>query len=268
MKYHVRLVSILLIMTLPATRATAGLLDPVIFDDGFETRFDLTAPPEIYWTWDPPADEGPGFAAVNEGSAGIPSNYAYSPSGGLTIGTAYGKVKNGVILGGNAGGLNMQGTIVGWGHGHVATGCAWVRFASNAADNVNRFPMSQNNSFGGWWLQRGESPYTLTLGVEGPTGGSATSTTQFLEGVWHHVAWVMTGTELLIYVDGVLEGTAPGEVADSFSTPNQASSGWPRFGVEWYGNLDEILWFYRVLTPAEVKNIYKAGVAGRKVTWE
>lgn len=268
MKYHVRLVSILLIMTLPATGAAAEVLDPVIFSDGFEFKVDLSAPPEIYWTWDPPADAGPGFAAINEGSAGIPSHYAYSDFGGLTVGPAYGKVNNGVTLGGAAHGLNMQNMIVGWGHGHVATGCAWVRFANDEANNVNRFPISQNNPFGGWWLQRGESPHTLALIAEGPTNGAATSTTEFLEGVWHHVAWVMTGTELLIYVDGVLESTVPGEVADSYSTPNQASSGWPRFGVEWYGDLDEILWFYRVLTPEEIMNIYKAGVAGRKVTWE
>jgi hypothetical protein len=78
---------------------------------------------------------------------------------------------------------------------------------------------------------------------------------------WHHIAWVGSGADTLVYVDGALVGTVTGYKPSSLLTSIGSNSGNP--GQRFADRLDEIAFWTRALTAGEVKNLYNrtGGVA-------
>jgi PKD repeat protein len=83
---------------------------------------------------------------------------------------------------------------------------------------------------------------------------------------WTHVAGVYDGTSAKVYVDGVLDGSAPGSgpipVNNLPLTIGANSTG--AFGGNYFnGLIDEVSIYDRALSPSEIQAIYNAGSAGK-----
>jgi hypothetical protein len=82
-------------------------------------------------------------------------------------------------------------------------------------------------------------------------------------GTWSHIAGVYDGTQMTVYLNGVLDGS----LATSISIPTNslplrigaASDG----GSSFTGLIDEVEVFNRALTGSEIADIYNAGSAGK-----
>jgi len=93
----------------------------------------------------------------------------------------------------------------------------------------------------------------------------AHSASTLLDGKWHHVAMTndpVSPYGLNLYVDGVKENTGPGMglPPDTNLQPLQIGSIAPAAGL---GRIDELEVFNRVLTAAEVYDIWRAGSSGK-----
>lgn len=87
------------------------------------------------------------------------------------------------------------------------------------------------------------------------------------DGVWHHIALTRAATTASVFVDGILEatGTTPGVTNIVNAAPWR--SGWSAcIGVDgtnyFEGDLDEIMFFDRSLSPCEIDRLASAGAAG------
>ncbi|HJQ26366.1 MAG TPA: LamG-like jellyroll fold domain-containing protein [Blastocatellia bacterium] len=87
------------------------------------------------------------------------------------------------------------------------------------------------------------------------------------DGTWHHAAGTYDGSQVCLYVDGVLVGCTPatGTLRYALSTTNDLTFG--RYNgtcvLPYTGLLDEIEVFSRALSLAEIQSIVAAGSAGK-----
>ncbi|MDX1748068.1 MAG: LamG-like jellyroll fold domain-containing protein, partial [Halobacteriales archaeon] len=119
------------------------------------------------------------------------------------------------------------------------------------------------------WALMGEPEGTVKL-VVGAGGGSSNfpevrAPGDLRDDMWHHIVGVFTGTEIQIYVDGVLGGSIP------FAGPIVANTRELLIGRAWGGGtptrhfrglVDEVTIFERALTPAEIQGIAAAAGSG------
>jgi hypothetical protein len=82
-------------------------------------------------------------------------------------------------------------------------------------------------------------------------------------GVWYHIAMVMIGNNLGLYINGVYVGAAVSSIANSSTCSLTLSD---QYAPTW-GQYDDLRIFDRALTSAQVQSIYnQQGVPGRGVT--
>jgi hypothetical protein len=97
---------------------------------------------------------------------------------------------------------------------------------------------------------------------------SATTFSSVRDDHWHHLAGVFTGTQLAIYLDGVIQGNLavtniPAGNARDVEIGRSWGGGSPlRY---FHGLLDEISYYNRALSSSEVAGIYSAGAAGKQL---
>jgi len=90
------------------------------------------------------------------------------------------------------------------------------------------------------------SYYTGFLGVQPNVNSSG------IDKHWHHMAATRDNNELKFYIDGVLIGTAPTPAgAGPYPTVDNYKLGYA-FDNYWKGALDDLRFYKRVLSPAEV----------------
>jgi formylglycine-generating enzyme len=122
------------------------------------------------------------------------------------------------------------------------------------------------------WTFEGQSS-TGTLGFYYGLGGGgagnfagAITTNKVLDNQWHHLTGIWTGTQIGIYVDGVLQ------VANSSTTLPVNNQRDLLFATSWgggthtrffSGQLDEVTYYDRALTSEEVVSIFNAGIHGK-----
>ena len=93
--------------------------------------------------------------------------------------------------------------------------------------------------------------------------------TPLTDGLWHHVVAVQDAlnSELRIYVDGVMEGTASTSFSSDFVMPSTlvtigqvdlTSS----FSVDFIGDLDEVAVYSRILSFNEIMAHFNSGYLG------
>ena len=119
----------------------------------------------------------------------------------------------------------------------------------------------------GWVFQadRGSGKLSFSVGANGgfPT---VSSLTNFLDNNFHHVAGIWDGTNIRLFVDGVLQGaaalTTPSNNSRLLNLGFAAGGGTPqRF---FRGQLDELSLYSRALSEAEIRSIVSAGPAGKR----
>ena len=182
-------------------------------------------------------------------------------------------VKNGTLVGGVtitngiAGqGFDFDGTsgyvdLGAWNPGLTWTMEAWVNPASlPSGRHAIAGDLANCND---WGLVLSSGQFGV---VSKPPGGctqTTTAATVITPGTWHHVAATCDGTNASIYVDGVLQASAPvqsGYVGDGTDV---------RIGSDvccneyFPGLVDEVSFYNRARSPVEIAAIYAAGSDGK-----
>ncbi|MBK8465326.1 MAG: fibronectin type III domain-containing protein [Chloracidobacterium sp.] len=85
---------------------------------------------------------------------------------------------------------------------------------------------------------------------------------------WHHVAGTYDGSTAKIYIDGSLVGSAagvgnPNNTSTPFRIGSTNQTGQPRFFA---GKIDDLSFYDRALSAAEILSLYNAGSAGKCVS--
>ena len=85
------------------------------------------------------------------------------------------------------------------------------------------------------------------------------------DGRWHCIVGTNTGTSYEIYVDGVSRGTKTMATTQTTTPPEIFGASGLSF---WEGDLGEVAWWNRILTPAEIMKLYRDGdgAIGRSLT--
>jgi hypothetical protein len=123
-------------------------------------------------------------------------------------------------------------------------------------------------------LQNGANLVAASTGVS-TTPPSPPNPATYNFAHWHHVAGTWDGQELRLYVNGLQEGACGASTAPSCAagTIGYDPAGPLMIGRHWlqqpgggwrgyHGKIDEVHFFGRPLSPAEIRSIYDAGPAG------
>lgn len=225
----------------------------------------VTPPPNLvnWWPGDGNADD------IQDGNPG-------TPVGGTTfaqglVGQAFsfdGNVGTGVFIGDQANLENLSQITID----------AWVNTTGGGDQPIITKHSSTNPS----WVLRtffGDNTGRVSFGVETNLGTTVTfnelvSTTSITDGQFHHVAGTYDGSTVKLYVDGVLEASAPlsGTIKNSIYRVVIGNFDFLGLGIllnnAFNGLIDEVEVYDRALTASEIQAIFDAGGAGKckKVT--
>src|SRR6266446_3915950 len=137
---------------------------------------------------------------------------------------------------------------------------AWISRASTSAASRDGNGNGQifGYDIGGYslYLDPSGQPTLSHTGVDAVGAGVSITDTSF-----HHVAVAKSGSTVVFYVDGVARPAATYNTAFTFS--NQAFIGGIGNSINFYGTVDELSFYNRALSVAEVQAIYNADGAGK-----
>ncbi|MGA2853708.1 MAG: LamG-like jellyroll fold domain-containing protein, partial [Verrucomicrobiota bacterium] len=142
---------------------------------------------------------------------------------------------------------------------------AWVKVNSFAGAGWDCILAKGNSS---WELRRYSNGSTAAFTTVGLSNQDLGGTKNINDGQWHHVAGVYDGINKYLYVDGVLDASAPasGTILQN-SYPlyigGNAETQGKLPGYFWNGFVDEASLYSRALSPSEIKAIYQKGSAGK-----
>ena len=118
----------------------------------------------------------------------------------------------------------------------------------------------------GWCMEGTTANGTVEFGFGVGSGFPAVATaSSVLDSHWHHVAGVFTGTQIQIYLDGILNGSVAQSsppVNNSRDVEIGSSYGGGARKRYFNGLIDELRYYNRALSSNEVATIYQAGSAG------
>ena len=147
---------------------------------------------------------------------------------------------------------------------------AWV----NPSSSGHGRPIAQKRSsgnVGGYTFETTQAPFGVNDGLQFIVwiGGSPltlqTPTSVLTNGEWHHVAATYSGMALRIFVDGVEKASAPASGAIDDSDADLVIGQnvvIPSFA--WQGAIDELSFYSRALTQAEIQTVVAAGSEGKQ----
>jgi hypothetical protein len=147
---------------------------------------------------------------------------------------------------------------------------AWVKRASETACTQDpAFPSGPPYYAVGAILCYGNGGYAFSIRGDGrldfnKVGVAAvfSSTVRVTDTNFHHVAVTKSGSSVVFYVDGVAESTTFGDTF-SFTTPVAIGARGPDLASSFWGLIDELAVYNRVLATNEIQAIYNAGSAGK-----
>ncbi|MHC4572964.1 MAG: right-handed parallel beta-helix repeat-containing protein [Planctomycetota bacterium] len=126
----------------------------------------------------------------------------------------------------------------------------WVRRADSSNSNAALLESS------GYSLKLEQYPDTNKLGFTAFGVGDYTFNYEAPVGAWVHLVFVATATETNLYVNGILTDTIPYSVPCPMGQISSASPSRPAKGL-----IDEVRIYNRVLTGAEILDLYNEGAA-------
>jgi len=208
----------------------------------------------------------------NDSAYGENDTKVYDFSGNGNNGTVTGAVWNssGGILGTGAFEFDGSGDLIDMGAGEFAEGLSsfsvstWAKTKSgNTAYIVGKDGSTDTFRM---WRQSNDDVYFQVANSTTDSGGIYVDgwSQDGLES-WHHVVGVYNGTNVLVYVNGVLGGTIgklTGTTKDSISNFRVSCQS------NWNGSIDEIAFYNRSLNDSEILTLYNAGlgiIAGTNV---
>ena len=140
----------------------------------------------------------------------------------------------------------------------------WVNFDALATGNSNQFLLCKGNdqTQGSYYIsQNGSQQFHFYLGANGIDQVYAASQTLSLEtNRWYYIAGTYDGDTLKIYVDGILSGLAPAQIAiGNTSLLHIGYQDLPSSEYFLNGRLDEVRIYNRALTGIEIDSLYYVG---------
>lgn len=138
---------------------------------------------------------------------------------------------------------------------------AWVK---PQAVNINKTiitnePTSGSTLVGYGFRQRSNNVFMFVLGREGQGVASPVSSTVLTAGTWYHLAGIYDGSQVKLYVNGVLENTVNTTTTVTTTSPLRFgrlnSNGEPFNGL-----IDEVAIYKRALTAEEILGQYNKAV--------
>lgn len=145
----------------------------------------------------------------------------------------------------------------------------WLRGGKNQPD-PQYLVVDKSHGFSdnaGWAMQGNSRSGTISWAIGSTTDyfPSVTSTTDVLDGGFHHIAGTWSGGTMRLYVDGLEQGN--GTVATPLNNTREMHLGYSYGGGTpqrfFRGLLDEVSVYQRALSDTEVAAIYQAGGAGK-----
>jgi hypothetical protein len=152
----------------------------------------------------------------------------------------------------NSSSINLTGTAV--------TIDGWINPNSNAADAV--YFGKSANAANDYVLLYQFSNISAIIKANGSETTINTGVSPTL-GVWTHIALVYNGTDLRVYVNGVLTGGATAKTGNLAGSNVPFGIGGRSGGLFFNGLVDEVELFNRALTATEILSIYNAGSFGK-----
>jgi hypothetical protein len=201
----------------------------------------------------------------------VGGNDGYFVGGATSSAKTIGKVGQALSFNGSNNYVNL-GNILDMGENNFSIS-AWARSTSTAVGNNNGIVYKRGTSSSvdkGYRLNmpNGTFNFHIADGINFKTL-TAGSTGSYNNGQWHHVVAVADrGTDMRIYVDGVLANTTTETNVGNIDSPIPLAIGSLAAGGATYhpflGALDDVRIYNRALNASEVKQIYAEG-AGAKV---
>lgn len=167
-----------------------------------------------------------------------------------------------------ANGKVLQGGNFVWGSSTMSTGSVVGSFPSNAQPRTQTLWIRTTSADIMVFMPYGtdipggppnqDFAYLIfggNFGVGLGAGGSATFFTGFLvnDGLWHLLAITYDGTLIKVYVDNVFRGQSSSVVLDTIPTTLKFQA------YQFNGDIDEVGYWNRVLTPTELTELYNSG---------
>lgn len=111
-----------------------------------------------------------------------------------------------------------------------------------------------------------DNNFEFAVSNDGSTTVKVTATTKFSTGTYQHVVGVHDpdNDELRIYVDGSSDATPQAHSTGIYAGNAAFSIGVENAQLYYDGLMDEVIVFNRVLSPAEILEIYNNGISGNK----
>lgn len=131
----------------------------------------------------------------------------------------------------------------------------WIKTSEDFLEFVEVIDNIETSDGYGLFIDADEKAF-VTL-----NGGFAwvTASTSINNGSWHQVAGTYDGSEVRIYVDGKLENNVPySSPLDYSPNPNFVIGKWDQGGREFKGLIDEVRIYNRVLSEAEIQQLYES----------
>jgi len=167
-------------------------------------------------------------------------------------------------------GVDAAGAGFNWAAGDSFSIEFWMKkdsSCSGGATTNNEVIVGRDGNGVHWWVgvncrsEDGQGLIKFNLREPGGNGEQVFSTRQVTDGRWHHVVAVRDGVlgENRIYVDGVLEGTAPCTYTAGFDAGSAPLCiGWLNLtgGYHYTGLIDEVAVYHRALTETEIRGHY------------
>ena len=143
----------------------------------------------------------------------------------------------------------------------------WVRWGDKSKTGVGKWAnlftaadSTGNGDNGVWWVQHNQHNNNFEFALHTNSRSFLTTTTSPSNGVWYHLACTYDGTNMRVYMNGVLESTK-GKTGDirTFPPSTKINMGrWPNTANnsrKFDGDIDEISLWNKVLTSTEITNI-------------
>jgi hypothetical protein len=114
----------------------------------------------------------------------------------------------------------------------------------------------------GWVLYMSQSQLLFSKRAGGVYVHCSASSGSHADGNWHHLAGVSTSTGMVLYLDGKVRDTNPSGSAASYSQTQDFLVGAdidPRYAYYFGGNIDEVRYYTRALSAAEIAALAAGG---------
>ena len=176
----------------------------------------------------------------------------------ITYGSSYGKIGQGAGFNGSNSGVDL-GNFTGVNSSSAMTVSAWVKKTSNINYGMIIAKGDVSAAGGVFELRNTGTTGKYEINIRTTVVKDCLATSVIPTGVWTHILAVYNGSDLRIYINGVLENTTASVTGNLNSATTTTYLGRRTDGYYFGGALDEVGIWSRALSSTEVGELYNSG---------